>query len=106
MMDFTLIMPSGYEWIILVVLILILLFGARKIPELARSIGRARGEFERGRLEYEEELRRAREEKESNEHERLRDAARALGIDVEGKSYDELREEVKRALDKDSETKP
>jgi len=37
-------------------LIVVLLFGAKKIPELARSSGEALGEFKRGRQELEEEL--------------------------------------------------
>ncbi len=37
-------MPSGGEWL-WVVLIVILLFGARKIPDLARGIGKGMKEF-------------------------------------------------------------
>lgn len=40
----------------LVVLVLILLFGASKLPKLARSVGSATGEFKKGRQEVEEEL--------------------------------------------------
>lgn len=39
-----------------ILLIAILLFGANKIPKLARSTGQAMGEFQRGRQEIEEEL--------------------------------------------------
>jgi len=39
-----------------ILLIAILLFGANKIPKLARSTGQAMGEFKRGREEIEEEL--------------------------------------------------
>jgi len=37
-------MPSGGEWI-WVLLVVILLFGARKIPDLARGIGKGIKEF-------------------------------------------------------------
>lgn len=37
-------------------LIVVLLFGANKIPKLARSSGQAIGEFQRGREEIEDEL--------------------------------------------------
>ncbi|GAD53855.1 twin-arginine translocation protein TatA [Halarchaeum acidiphilum MH1-52-1] len=40
----------------LVLLIAVLLFGANKIPKLARSTGQAMGEFQRGREEIEDEL--------------------------------------------------
>jgi len=43
-------MPSGPEFLIVVV-VLILLFGARRLPELARSLGRSLSEFKKGREE-------------------------------------------------------
>jgi sec-independent protein translocase protein TatA len=48
-------MPGGPE-LLIVLLVLVLLFGANKIPKLARSTGQAMGEFQRGRNEIEEEL--------------------------------------------------
>lgn len=47
--------PGGLELAVLL-LIGVLLFGAQKIPELARSTGQAMGEFKRGRQELEQEL--------------------------------------------------
>ncbi|MBI3648190.1 MAG: twin-arginine translocase TatA/TatE family subunit [Actinobacteria bacterium] len=41
-------MPSiGPEWLV-VLGIVVLLFGAKKLPELARSMGKASGEFKKG----------------------------------------------------------
>ena len=45
----------------LILLIAILLFGANKIPKLARSTGEAIGEFQKGREEVEQELEEIRE---------------------------------------------
>jgi sec-independent protein translocase protein TatA len=42
--------------IIIVVVIAILIFGVKKIPELARTFGKAKSEFEKGRIESEKEL--------------------------------------------------
>lgn len=42
--------------IILLVVIAVLFFGSSKIPELFRSLGRAMGEFKKGRLEAEMEI--------------------------------------------------
>ena len=47
--------PGGPELLVIVALA-VLLFGANKIPELARSLGQSAGEFKRGRQELEEEL--------------------------------------------------
>ncbi|BBG02169.1 MULTISPECIES: Sec-independent protein translocase subunit TatA [Pseudonocardia] len=33
-------MPGGYEWLIIIA-VLLLLFGAKKLPEMARSIGQS-----------------------------------------------------------------
>jgi len=45
-----------------IALIVILLFGASKLPELARSMGSATGEFKKGRQEVEEELEEMQDE--------------------------------------------
>jgi sec-independent protein translocase protein TatA len=48
-------LPGGPE-LIIVLFVLVLLFGANKIPKLARSTGQAMGEFRKGREEIEDEL--------------------------------------------------
>ncbi|WP_420545214.1 Sec-independent protein translocase subunit TatA/TatB [Nitrosopumilus sp.] len=47
---------AGQEWIIIIVLAVIFIFGAKKIPELAKTFGKAKGEFEKGKIEGEKEL--------------------------------------------------
>mgnify|MGYP002153461885 FL=1 len=49
-------MRPGLMQILICVLIIAVLFGAKKIPELARSIGKAKGEFKKGLQEGEKEL--------------------------------------------------
>jgi sec-independent protein translocase protein TatA len=44
------------DWLIIAVVIAILFYGSSKIPQLAHSLGRSLGEFKRGRLEVEREL--------------------------------------------------
>jgi sec-independent protein translocase protein TatA len=46
--------PKGPEWIVILVVV-ILLFGARKLPELARSLGASAREFRKGIQEGSEE---------------------------------------------------
>lgn len=99
---------GGWEWII-VIIFLLLLFGSKKIPEVARSIGKALGEFERGKQEIERELKKNISLSPSNtapittlneltESERLLRAAQSLGINTEGKTNENLREEIRKTL--------
>jgi len=37
--------------VVLILVVIVLLFGARKLPELARSLGRSMGEFKKGKEE-------------------------------------------------------
>jgi sec-independent protein translocase protein TatA len=52
--------PGGPE-LLIILFIAVLLFGANKIPKLARSSGEAIGEFQKGREEVEQELEEMRE---------------------------------------------
>ena len=44
-------MLGSTEIIVLVVVIGVLIFGAKKIPELAKTFGKAKGEFEKGKIQ-------------------------------------------------------
>lgn len=46
----------GTQEILLILLIVFLLFGAKKLPELARGIGKSLGEFKKAKNEFESEL--------------------------------------------------
>jgi TatA/E family protein of Tat protein translocase len=46
---------GGPEMAVIIVLLL-LLFGAKKLPELARGIGRSLGEFRKAREDFEQEI--------------------------------------------------
>ncbi|KUO91418.1 MAG: twin arginine-targeting protein translocase [Thermocladium sp. ECH_B] len=48
---------SIWDWIILIAVVLVLFGGAGKLPEIFRSLGRAVGEFKKGQIEVENELR-------------------------------------------------
>jgi sec-independent protein translocase protein TatA len=44
------------DWLVIAVVAGILFYGSGKIPQLAHSLGRSVGEFKKGRLEVEREL--------------------------------------------------
>ena len=53
-------MPNlGGPEILIIFVIVLLLFGAKKIPELARGLGKSMGEFKKAREEFEDEIKRA-----------------------------------------------
>lgn len=75
--------------------IVVLLFGASKLPELARSMGLAQKEYHQAKQEAQEEIRRAEASAPATGEDDLEQAAAALGIDTEGKSPEELREAIR-----------
>ena len=46
-------MSPGIWQVVIVLIVLAVLFGTKKIPELARSLGKAKGEFKKGLAEGE-----------------------------------------------------
>lgn len=118
---------GGNEILIIVLAAGLLFLGGKKIPELAKGLGRAMGEFQRGRMEVENELKRSlpadadtslddtedtaatlpRRPKAappgpvgaSDAGSKVVKAARALGIDTEGKSEEELKREIAKLLE-------
>ncbi len=47
---------------LIIFVIVLLLFGAKKIPELARGLGKSMGEFKKARDEFEREITRSEDE--------------------------------------------
>lgn len=47
---------------IMIFVVVLLLFGAKKLPELARGVGKSMGEFKKAREEFEREITRSEEE--------------------------------------------
>ena len=54
---------AGQEWIFIIIIAVVFIFGAKKIPELAKTFGKAKGEFEKGKIEGENELKDFKDEK-------------------------------------------
>src|SRR5258708_37920276 len=47
--------PGPSEWVLILVIVLVL-FGAKKLPELARSLGQSINEFRKAREDFDKEL--------------------------------------------------
>ncbi len=58
-------LPSGSEWII-IALVILLLFGGKKIPELMRGLGKGVKSFKEGVNEAKEEIEKAKDEVDSD----------------------------------------
>jgi sec-independent protein translocase protein TatA len=132
----------GTEWLWVIFVVIVLLFGGKKVPEIARALGKAVAEFQKGRMEFERELRLTQEqimelpkaigepvnlnvspstpqtqaqtaqpasvseeepvkpvEKEIDSSQKLLEIAQKLGINTEGKTNEQLKEEIKKALE-------
>lgn len=57
--------PQSMEWIWIIIIAGILIFGAKKIPELAKTFGKAKSEYEKGKIEGDKELKEFKDKKES-----------------------------------------
>lgn len=84
-MDWTTIVAVG-------VLIVVLIWGPQKIPDLARSLGRARREFDQASKGLSEPNTNLRAD--TAPQEPLVDVAKRLGISTQGKTRQEISDEI------------
>jgi len=71
-----------------------LVWGPTKIPELAKGLGRARGEFERASREYAFGSPETGTVRKTSDDEMTILIAKGLGISTEGKSREQLFQEI------------
>ena len=48
--------PLGMPELFMIFVVILLLFGAKKLPELARGLGKSMGEFKKAKEEFEHEI--------------------------------------------------
>ena len=96
---------EGIEWIVILIIVaVLLLFGPQKLPELARGVGRALGEFRRGKMEIEREISTEISQLDTRDlRMRVEKAAGALGVPATGRSEMQLKLDIARAVDKASD---
>ena len=101
-------MLDGLDWIIVgVIAIVIIMWGPQKIPEFAKSLGRAKGEFEKAQKEFTNAALTAEPTAAAanvavnaskqtiiTKDMMLLEAAQKLGIATDGKTREQISEEI------------
>ncbi|VVB91222.1 Sec-independent protein translocase protein TatAt [uncultured archaeon] len=90
----------GPQEMIFIFLVILLLFGASKLPELAKSMGKSMGEFKRAQHETELQVQKlgAPVQEIKSIPQSIQKLAEELGIRTEGKDESKLLEEIKAGL--------
>jgi len=95
----------GSEWIIIIFVALILLFGTNKLPEAGKKIGKIVGEYNKAKTEMQNQIKEYAnpDTKENNmtidgpvqtERQKLEYMAKSLGINIENKTDSELKQVI------------
>jgi sec-independent protein translocase protein TatA len=102
-------MLEGWEWLIIgVIAIVVILWGPAKIPEFAKALGRAKGEFSKAQQEFSAAALTAANTPTAataptvtappqaikSKDEILLDTARNLGLSTDGKTREEITQEI------------
>ncbi|NJD78811.1 MAG: twin-arginine translocase TatA/TatE family subunit [Candidatus Methanoperedens sp.] len=88
----------GYPEMILILVIALFLFGPDKLPEMARSLGKAAGEFKRAQIEAEHEMNKALNEPSNDKESKIKKLAVEMGLDVNNKTTEQLVEEIRTKI--------
>ncbi|WKT57957.1 twin-arginine translocase TatA/TatE family subunit [Candidatus Nitrosotenuis chungbukensis] len=96
----------GSEWVIIVLVALIVLFGTNKIPDVAKKLGRTVGEYNRAKEEIQNQISGITNANLNitnpvqNERQKLEAMAKSLGIDFAAKTDDEIKKAVSEKMPK------
>ena len=99
----------GSEWIIIIFVALILLFGTNKLPEAGKKIGKMVGEYNKAKPEMQNQIKDMTETEVENvpvdgpvqtERQKLEKMAKSLRINTQNKTNDELKQEINFRFDK------
>jgi sec-independent protein translocase protein TatA len=91
--------PNTTE-LIVIMFIILLLFGGKQLPELARSLGNAAREFRQASTDPNKYIDEKTKTKEDEEKEAILEAARKLGIETEGRSIEDIAQDIVKKTEK------
>ena len=87
----------GTSELILILIVALFLFGPNKLPELARSLGKAAGEFKKAQMETEHELKRL-DSSINDRDTKIHNLAIEMGLDAQNKTAEQLIEEIRAKI--------
>lgn len=84
------------QWLVIgIIVVVIFLWGPQKIPELARGLGRAKGEFDKATQEFQTAAASSSEPLAPKSADQvLIETARQLGVVTEGKTREQISAEI------------
>jgi len=94
----------GSEWLIIIFIALILLFGTNRFPEAAKKIGKIVGEYKKAKDTVEKQMKDVTKENfevsgpVKDERQKLDAMSKTLGIDSKSKSDEDLRGIIKNKI--------
>jgi sec-independent protein translocase protein TatA len=96
----------GTNELIMIFGVVVILFGAAKLPELARSMGSSMGEFKKAQKESEmslKEFEKSITEPTVSKKTKVQETAERLGIEIRGKTDDQLLDEIQKSTERPKE---
>jgi len=87
----------GSEWIMIIFIVLILLLGANRFPEIATKLGKTVGKYNKAKNKIQNEMKDFSKENleisgpVKNEREKLDVIAKTIGVDSKNKTDDQLK---------------
>lgn len=84
----------GWQEMILIFAILLLVFGPTKLPKIARELGKAWNEFNKASSGVIETISSVQTAKNEDKNNPLLEVARKLDVSTEGKTDEQLKEEI------------
>jgi len=87
----------GTPELMLILFIILLLFGGKQLPELARSMGSAVREYTSATKDPVKYAESTTKTKEDEERDAILEAAKKLGIETEGRSISDIAQDIVKA---------